>query len=192
MVGIGPFLPHHDTPFGGEPAGSTEETLFLLGILRLMMPELLLPATTALGTASSDGRERGILAGANVVMPNLSPGEVRRNIMLYDGKVSDGAESAQARAELAARVKAIGYELSDSRGDSPVWTGRKKKRTDTHDIITVRSVRCSAALSSRLWRGRIISPPVSAAGGLSFSIIMCVLSYPICRYVYCCAVSFGM
>ena len=127
MVGIGPFLPHHDTPFGGEPAGSTEETLFLLGILRLMMPELLLPATTALGTASSDGRERGILAGANVVMPNLSPGEVRRKYMLYDGKVSDGAESAQARAELAARVKAIGYELSDSRGDSPVWTGRKEK-----------------------------------------------------------------
>ncbi len=128
MVGIGPFLPHHDTPLRDEPAGGTEETLFLLGILRLMMPELLLPATTALGTASSDGRERGILAGANVVMPNLSPAQVRRKYMLYDGKVSDGAESAQARAELAERVRSIGYELSDSRGDSPVWKGRERRK----------------------------------------------------------------
>ena len=126
MVGIGPFLPHHDTPFGGEAAGSTDRTLHLLAILRLMMPELLLPATTALGTASSDGRERGILAGANVVMPNLSPAEVRRKYMLYDGKVSDGAESAQARAELEKRVRAIGYRLSDSRGDSPLWKGRDR------------------------------------------------------------------
>ena len=121
MVGIGPFLPHGGTPFRDAPAGSTEKTLFLLGILRLMMPELLLPATTALGTAAEDGRERGILAGANVVMPNLSPADVRKKYMLYDSKVSDGAESAQAREELARRVEAVGYELSDGRGDAPDW-----------------------------------------------------------------------
>ena len=86
MVGIGPFIPHHDTPFSGKPAGTLELTLFLLGLIRLMLPRVLLPATTALGTIAPDGREQGILAGANVVMPNLSPPQVREKYLLYDNK----------------------------------------------------------------------------------------------------------
>lgn len=82
MVGIGPFIPHHDTPFAAQPAGTLELTLFMLGLLRLMIPKLLLPSTTALGTIDPNGRELGILAGANVVMPNLSPTDVRKDYAL--------------------------------------------------------------------------------------------------------------
>ena len=81
MVGIGPFIPHHDTPFANEAAGTLEMTLFLIGILRLLIPNVLLPSTTALGTIHPKGRELGILAGANVVMPNLSPLDVRAKYM---------------------------------------------------------------------------------------------------------------
>ena len=112
MVGIGPFLPHKDTPFAQEAAGSTEQTLLLLSCVRLMLPQVLLPATTALGTAAADGRERGILAGANVVMPNLSP--------LYDNKICTGDESAQCRSCLQHRLSSIGYEWAVERGDSPL------------------------------------------------------------------------
>ena len=87
MVGIGPFIPHHDTRFSHDPPGTLELTLFLLGLIRLMIPKVLLPATTALGTISPQGRELGIRAGANVVMPNLSPTEVRKNYLLYDNRL---------------------------------------------------------------------------------------------------------
>ncbi|MDF2952597.1 MAG: hypothetical protein K0S18_2180, partial [Anaerocolumna sp.] len=92
MVGIGPFLPHHDTPFANQKKGSYELTLFLLSIIRLMIPNVLLPATTALGTIHPLGREQGILSGANVVMPNLSPVAVRKNYELYDNKICTGDE----------------------------------------------------------------------------------------------------
>lgn len=118
MVGIGPFLPHQDTPFHAEPGGSVELTLYLLSIIRLLLPETLLPATTALGTAANDGRERGILAGANVVMPNLSPLAVRKKYMLYDNKISTGDESAQSVKHLAQRIEAIGGHIVAARGDS--------------------------------------------------------------------------
>ena len=117
MVGIGPFLPHKDTPFGKEPAGSFELTLFLLSLVRIMQKNVLLPSTTALGTIHPQGREMGILAGANVVMPNLSPVSVRKKYMLYDGKISSDSESAQGLEELKERFKKIGYEISVSRGD---------------------------------------------------------------------------
>ena len=117
MVGIGPFIPHHDTPFADKPAGTAELTLFLLAIVRLMNPKVLLPATTALGTIEGDGRERGILAGCNVVMPNLSPQSVRKKYMLYDNKLSSGEEAAEARAALERRVEAIGYRVVTDRGD---------------------------------------------------------------------------
>ena len=117
MCGIGPFIPHRETPFRGEPAGSVALTCYLLSVIRLILPWVLLPATTALGTMEPDGREKGILAGANVVMPNLSPAAVRRKYALYDGKLSDGSESAQQRDSLAARMRAIGYELVTDRGD---------------------------------------------------------------------------
>ncbi len=117
MCGIGPFIPHKDTPFGGHPAGTVALTCTLLSVIRLLCPTVLLPATTALGTLAPDGRERGILAGANVVMPNLSPPSVRKKYMLYDNKVSDGAESAQCVDELRARMAAIGYDVVVDRGD---------------------------------------------------------------------------
>lgn len=117
MCGIGPFLPQTDTPFGTYPAGSAELTIYLLSLLRLIKPNLLLPATTALGTALPNGRERGICAGANVVMPNLSPESARENYTLYDNKLSTGAESGDGLSELIRRIDAIGYTVVSSRGD---------------------------------------------------------------------------
>ena len=117
MIGIGPFIPHHATPFKNYPAGTLEQTLTLLSVLRLMFPKVLLPATTALGTIVPNGRELGILAGANVVMPILSPAEVRQNYLLYDNKLCSGAEAAEAKNDLAARLHSIGYEIAEGRGD---------------------------------------------------------------------------
>ena len=117
MCGIGPFIPHHDTPFRDRPAGTLEQTLALLSILRLIHPPVLLPATTALGTIHPMGRELGILAGANVVMPNLSPVSVRRQYELYDNRICTGEESAQCRHCLDARMRRIGYRLVVDRGD---------------------------------------------------------------------------
>lgn len=117
MVGIGPFIPHRDTPFAGQSAGTLDMTLFLLGLIRLMLPSVLLPATTALGTIHPLGREKGILAGANVVMPNLSPVGVRKKYMLYDNKICTGDEAAECRECLARRVESIGYRLAVARGD---------------------------------------------------------------------------
>lgn len=117
MCGIGPFIPHKDTPFRDETPGTLELTLYLLSIIRLIHPPVLLPATTALGTIHPLGREMGIQAGANVVMPNLSPVVVRKKYMLYDNKICTGEESAQCRGCLAARMQSIGYELVIDRGD---------------------------------------------------------------------------
>ena len=120
MVGIGPFIPHQDTAYRSEPAGSPALTLRLLAILRLMLPEVLLPATTALGTVLGDGRQQGMRHGCNVVMPNLSPSEVRRKYALYDNKISFGEEAAESVALLKASMAAIGYRVVTDRGD---WKG---------------------------------------------------------------------
>lgn len=117
MAGIGPFIPHHQTPFKDEAAGSVELTLYLIGLLRLLKPNLLLPSTTALGTIDKNGRERGILAGANVVMPNLSPVGVRKKYALYDNKICTGDEAVECCKCLNARMKRIGYEIVAHRGD---------------------------------------------------------------------------
>ena len=117
MIGIGPCIPHHETPFGMEPAGSVEMTLKLLSLFRLMHPSALIPSTTALATLSPDGREKGILAGANVVMPNLSPREQREKYALYDNKAAFGAEAAEGLRNLAQRLETIGYRISTDRGD---------------------------------------------------------------------------
>ena len=117
MCGIGPFIPHRDTPFRGETPGTLELTLYLLSIIRLIHPPVLLPATTALGTIHPLGREMGIQAGANVVMPNLSPVGVRKKYMLYDNKICTGEESAQCRGCLDRRMQSIGYKLIVDRGD---------------------------------------------------------------------------
>lgn len=118
MVGIGPFIPHKDTQFAKEAAGTLELTLFMLGLIRLMIPKVLLPATTALGTIDPNGRELGILAGANVVMPNLSPIDVRKKYLLYNDKICTGDEAAESLANLKLRMKDIGYDIVVSRGDS--------------------------------------------------------------------------
>ena len=117
MVGIGPFEPHHDTKFKDYPSGTVELTTYLTSILRLMNPHLLLPATTALGTIDPRGREKGILAGANVVMPNLSPVAVRKDYSLYDNKICTGEEAAECAGCLGRRLASIDYELVFTRGD---------------------------------------------------------------------------
>lgn len=117
MIGIGPFIPHHDTPFADKAKGSFELTLFLIGILRLLIPNSLIPATTSLGTINPMGREKGVLAGANVVMPNLSPVSVRKKYELYDNKICTGEEAAECRLCLQNRMQSIGYEIVKDRGD---------------------------------------------------------------------------
>lgn len=117
MIGIGPFVPHHDTPFADEKGGTLELTLRLLGILRLMFPKVLLPATTALGTIAPNGRELGLQTGCNVVMPNLSPVDVRKKYELYDNKICTGEEAAECRVCLQRRIEAAGYEVAAERGD---------------------------------------------------------------------------
>ena len=117
MVGIGPFIPQKDTPFGNMAAGTLDMTLRLLSIIRLMNPKALLPATTALGTIAPDGRELGILSGANVVMPNLSPVNVRGKYALYDNKICTGDEAAECKGCLSRRMERIGYNVVTARGD---------------------------------------------------------------------------
>lgn len=117
MIGIGPFIHHCGTPFADWPDGSVALTLRLLAILRLMFPEVLLPATTALGTLLPDGRERGLKAGANVVMPNLSPVSVRKKYSLYENKICTGEEAAECLNCLKNRIRSAGFEMSFSRGD---------------------------------------------------------------------------
>ena len=119
MVGIGPFIPHHDTPFADEPAGDAELTLFMLALTRLLLPGALLPATTALNTVAGDGLERGILAGANVVMPNLTPPRQRQRYLLYDNKTTAPVEQIDA---ITARIEALGYRVAACRGDSRAET----------------------------------------------------------------------
>ncbi len=117
MVGWGPFIPHKDTQFAEFPAGSEEETLYLIGIVRLLLPHALIPATTALGTIDAKGREKGVLAGANVLMPNLSPIGVREKYALYDNKICTGEEAAECNECLRRRMESIGYQVVDKRGD---------------------------------------------------------------------------
>ena len=117
MVGVGPFLPHKDTPFKEEKAGSVDLTLFILALCRIMLPKVLMPSTTALGTVEDEGRKLGVLAGCNVIMPNLSPIEVRKKYMLYDNKAGTGLTAAEGIAMLRQQMEQIGYEVVVGRGD---------------------------------------------------------------------------
>ena len=128
MVGTGPFIPHKDTQFANEKAGSTEMTLKILSIVRLLIPDVLLPATTALGTVDPLGREKGLLAGANVVMPNLSPSDVRGKYLLYDNKICTGDEAAECIRCMTLRVEKVGYHVVTDRGDHMKF---KKREEDT-------------------------------------------------------------
>ena len=120
MVGIGPFIPHHDTPFAGSSQGSLEKTLTMVALIRLTLPKALIPSTTALGTIHPRGRELGLQAGANVVMPNLSPVSVRKQYSLYDNKICTGDEAAECIECMKRRVASVGYQTAVSRGD---WCG---------------------------------------------------------------------
>jgi len=117
MAGIGPFIPHKDTPFAEQKSGTAGQSLFLLGITRLMLPDVLLPATTALGTVTPGGRSLGLLAGANVVMPNLSPLYARDKYSLYNNKLNTGAESVQGLGLLKKSIEQAGYKMVMERGD---------------------------------------------------------------------------
>lgn len=130
MCGIGPFIPHKDTPFKDMRQGTLELTCFLLSVIRIIRPDILLPSTTALGTIEPDGREKGILASANVLMPNLSPVNVRNKYLLYNNKLNTGAESAEKLDELKKRINAIGYEIVCDRGDI-----KKQRKDETNGNI---------------------------------------------------------
>ncbi len=129
MVGIGPFIPHRDTPFGAEPAGSQTLTLFLLSLTRIMLPRVLLPSTTALGTVAAQGRVNGVLAGCNVVMPNLSPLSVRRNYLLYDNKAGTETDAENGLRLLKEQMEAIGKQVVIGRGD---YTESVQEKGDSH------------------------------------------------------------
>lgn len=124
MVGIGPFLPHCDTMFREEPAGNVELTLYLLSLVRILLPQVLLPATTALGTAKKDGKIQGILCGANVVMPNLSPVANRKQYALYNNKACMDEEAAEGLRILEASMASIGYQVVYERGDAAANAGK--------------------------------------------------------------------
>lgn len=117
MVGIGPFVPHKDTPFADFAGGSAELTLFILGLVRLTLPHVLLPATTALATVDGRGHENGMNAGANVIMPNLTPSNEREKYTLYNNKARTGAESAEGLEMLKRQMSLAGYEIVEDRGD---------------------------------------------------------------------------
>lgn len=121
MVGIGPFIPHKDTPLGTEKGGTLEDTVTMVALTRLLLPEVLLPATTALGSINPKGREEGIKAGANVVMPNLSPTAVRKKYALYNGKICTGDEAAECRKCIEGRINSVGFALDMGRGDNKIW-----------------------------------------------------------------------
>lgn len=121
MVGIGPFIPHKDTPLANEKGGTLEDTVLMVALTRLLLPKALLPATTALGSINPKGREEGIKAGANVVMPNLSPTSVRKKYSLYDGKICTGDEAAECRMCIEGRIKSVGFTLDMGRGDNIAW-----------------------------------------------------------------------
>ena len=120
MVGVGPFIPQHDSPLRNFAPGTVDQTVYLLSIIRLLLPKTLLPATTALATLDPEkGRKRGILAGANVVMPNISPPKNRENYALYDNKLASNNESSAGLKDLQVELNSIGYEYIISRGDYP-------------------------------------------------------------------------
>lgn len=126
MVGIGPFIPHKDTPFRDRSPGSSDLTVFILSLVRLTLPDVLLPATTALGTVRDDGRQQGVLAGCNVIMPNLSPMSVREKYLLYDNKAGIKNDAKSSIELLRRQMDEIGYEVVANRGDF-------KKRSIKHD-----------------------------------------------------------
>ena len=128
MIGIGPFIPHEDTPLGKEQGGTLENTLIMVALTRLLLPDALLPSTTALGTLDKIGREKALKAGANVVMPNLSPTNVREKYELYKDKICTGDEAAHCRGCIEGRINSVGFDVDMGRGDHKNWQNKEKRK----------------------------------------------------------------
>ncbi len=124
MVGIGPFIPHKQTPIGDSAGGTVEQVLVMLALTRLLLPQVLLPSTTAMGTLDKLGREKALKVGANVVMPNLSPTDVREKYELYQDKICTGDEAAHCRHCIEGRIRSAGFEVDMSRGDHHQWRNK--------------------------------------------------------------------
>lgn len=140
MVGIGPFIPHEDTIFKDEDHGSVEKTLFLLSLIRIMLPNTLIPSTTSLSSVDGKGREKGILSGANVIMPNLSPMDVREKYLLYNHKAYVGDEASESLENLKSSMKKIGYQVVIDRGDSENTSYFKNFNADDCDAKAIKGV----------------------------------------------------
>jgi biotin synthase len=125
MVGIGPFIPHPDTPLGGEPGGTLERTCLMAALTRLVLPHALLPATTALGSVNPLGREAALRAGANVVMPNLTPKKYRPEYQIYPNKICLGEEAAECRGCITRRIESLGRSVAEEPGHNIIWLGRR-------------------------------------------------------------------
>lgn len=141
MCGIGPFIPHKDTPLKNEVAGTVEKTTTMLALIRLLLPNVLLPSTTALGSIDPNGREKGIKAGGNVVMPNLSPTRVREKYSLYDGKICTGDEAAECRMCIEGRIKKAGFRVEVTRGDNILWAKSNNVNKGTGNKVKVENIR---------------------------------------------------
>lgn len=141
MCGIGPFIPHKDTPLKNEVAGTVEKTTTMLALIRLLLPNVLLPSTTALGSIDSNGREKGIKAGGNVVMPNLSPTRVREKYSLYDGKICTGDEAAECRMCIEGRIKKAGFRVEVTRGDNILWAKSNNVNQGAENKVKVENIR---------------------------------------------------
>lgn len=140
MCGIGPFIPHKDTPLKNETAGTVEKTTTMLALARLLLPNVLLPSTTALGSIDPTGREKGIKAGGNVVMPNLSPTRVREKYSLYDGKICTGDEAAECRMCIENRIKKAGFRVEVTRGDNVLWAKSNKVNETSENKVKVHNL----------------------------------------------------
>ena len=140
MCGIGPFIPHKDTPFKNETAGTVDKTTTMLALTRLLLPNVLLPSTTALGSIDPTGREKGIKAGGNVVMPNLSPTRVREKYSLYDGKICTGDEAAECRMCIENRIRKAGFRVEVTRGDNVLWAKSNKVNETSKNKVKVHNL----------------------------------------------------
>ena len=140
MCGIGPFIPHKDTPFKNETAGTVDKTTIMLALTRLLLPNVLLPSTTALGSIDPTGREKGIKAGGNVVMPNLSPTRVREKYSLYDGKICTGDEAAECRMCIENRIRKAGFRVEVTRGDNVLWAKSNKVNETSKNKVKVHNL----------------------------------------------------
>jgi biotin synthase len=125
MIGIGPFLSHHNTPLGNSASGTLDLTLRALAIIRILMPDVHIPATTAMGTVEKGGREKALQCGANVIMPNVTPIKYRKYYEIYPNKICIDDAPSDCRACIEGMLKSLGRAAATNKGDS-IKVKRKK------------------------------------------------------------------